>query len=390
ECPGSVHTGCVDGRPSVSSSLRGLEQIRPRILVRGRLAIRLQRVTSLPRQVPRNTHLDGDQQITAGAVLADRALAPRPHGAAVGRARRQLQRDRRASQGRDSDHAAERRLRGGDGHGDGEVVALAAEHRVGADVHDDVQVARRTAALARGALAAQPDALPVADARGNAHLHGPRGLGPAAALADVAGVLRDQPAALAVRARVGQGEAAPAAPRDLPGTDTGRAHARCAVLVAGAGTGLAGLLRGHAQRDRRALDRLGEAEGDLGLDVLPAPRLGARGARAAPVEQAAEDVTEAAAEAAGPGLAALGAPEEVAQVEVEGAAARPGAGTEPAAAEQRAGLVVLLALLGVTEDVVRLGDLLEALLRLGVALVGVRVELAGELPVRLLDLGLGG
>src|SRR5690606_40016496 len=90
-------------------------------------------------------------------------------------------------------------------------------------------------------------------------------------------------------------------------------------------------------------------------------RLGARGARAAPVEQAAEDVTEAAAEAAGPGLAALGAPEEVAQVEVEGAAARPGAGTEPAAAEQRAGLVVLLALLGVTEDVVRLGDLLEAL-----------------------------
>src|SRR5690606_29673986 len=82
------------------------------------------------------------------------------------------------------------------------------------------------AGLARGALAAQPDALPVADARGNAHLHGPRGLGPAAALADVAGVLRDQPAALAVGARVGQGEAAPAAPRDLPGTDAGRAHAR--------------------------------------------------------------------------------------------------------------------------------------------------------------------
>ena len=48
--------------------------------------------------------------------------------------------------------------------------------------------------------------------------------------------------------------------------------------------------------------------------------------------------------------------------------------------------VVLLALLGVAEDVVRLGDLLEALLGLLVAGVLVGVVLARELAVRLLDL----
>src|SRR5690606_28285981 len=114
---------------------------------------------------------------------------------------------------------------------------------------------------------------------------------------------------------------------DLPGADAGRAHPRRAVLVAGARTGLAGLLAGHPQRDRGAFHGLREAQGDLGLDVLAAARLGA-GARPGPgaVEQAAEDVAEPAAEAAGPALAA--ASEEVAQVEVEAAAARARPGPE--------------------------------------------------------------
>src|SRR5690606_22519425 len=149
-----------------------------------------------------------------------------------------------------------------------------------------------------------------ADARGDAHLHRPRGLGPAAALADVARSLGDQTAPLAVRAGVGEGEAAAAAPRDLPGADAGRAHARCAVLVAGARTGLAGRLGGHPERDGRPLDRLGETERDLGLDVLATPRLRPRARAAAAAEQAPEDVTETAAEASGlPG----GSAEQVAE-----------------------------------------------------------------------------
>src|SRR4030095_9240931 len=52
--------------------------------------------------------------------------------------------------------------------------------------------------------------------------------------------------------------------------------------------------------------------------------------------------------------------------------------------EVRADRVVLLALVGIGEDLVGLVDLLEALLGLGL-LVHVRVVLPGELPVRLLD-----
>ena len=62
--------------------------------------------------------------------LRGHALAADPEGAAVGRARRELQRDRRPAERRHLDLAAERRLGERDRHGDREVVALAAEHRV--------------------------------------------------------------------------------------------------------------------------------------------------------------------------------------------------------------------------------------------------------------------
>ena len=70
-------------------------------------------------------------------------------------------------------------------------------------------------------------------------------------------------------------------------------------------------------------------------------------------------------------------------LEPAGLAARGEAG----ARAHRADLVVLLALLGVGEHRVRLADLLELRLRLRIALVGVGVILAGELAVRLLQLG---
>src|SRR4029078_6956134 len=62
----------------------------------------------------------------------------------------------------------------------------------------------------------------------------------------------------------------------------------------------------------------------------------------------------------------------------------------PGLAVGAAEAVVLLALLGVREHVVGLLDLLEALLRLGVARVPVGVQLAGELAVGALDLVVGG
>src|SRR6266516_3536997 len=82
-------------------------------------------------------------------------------------------------------------------------------------------------------------------------------------------------------------------------------------------------------------------------------------------------------------------PEQVAEIKAETTAARAAgwsAHPEAVSPKQRAGLVVLLAPLLVGQHVVRLGDLLEALFRFGVTLVGVGVELAGELAVRLLDL----
>src|SRR6202000_1272163 len=114
------------------------------------------------------------------------------------------------------------------------------------------------------------------------------------------------------------------------------------------------------------------------LHVGAAPRPAGRTAARTVAEDAAEHVTEA--------LAALA--EEVAQVERRAApGAGPTASRDPEAAEHRAGLVVLLALLLVGQHVVRFGDLLEAILRLRAALVRLGVPLPCELTIGLLDLG---
>ena len=107
-----------------------------------------------------------------------------------------------------------------------------------------------------------------------------------------------------------------------------------------------------------------------------APRLAARFRAHAPAAgRAAEQVGEDVAHRGGV---------EVEVAEAAEAAAGPGAGGERAGAA-----VVLLALLGVAEHVVGLGDLLEARLGLLVVGVAVGVVLARELAVGLLDL-LGG
>src|SRR5207249_400903 len=129
----------------------------------------------------------------------------------------------------------------------------------------------------------------------------------------------------------------------------------------------------------------------LGLHVRAAARPartgGRPGAATAAPEQPAEQVAQPVTGPPGAARAATapGLPEEVAQVEPESAALLPAE-----TARHRPHRVVLLAALLVGQDVVGLGDLLETVLGVGVALVGVRVVLAGQLAVGLLDVVLGG
>src|SRR5207247_4316028 len=117
------------------------------------------------------------------------------------------------------------------------------------------------------------------------------------------------------------------------------------------------------------LRRVVEPQGAARLHVGAAAGRLTRAATSEPVAEASEEVGD------------------VAEVEVEpaGPAAAP-TGKSARTPVGRAEGVVLLALLGVGEDVVGALDLLEALLRLRVARVLVRVVLADELAVRLLDL----
>src|SRR5215210_799846 len=136
-----------------------------------------------------------------------------------------------------------------------------------------------------------------------------------------------------------------------------------AGLGAGAATGRAWSRKRHAHGDLAALHSLLERHVHVGLQVAPSLR-----PRRTPGGRAPEEVRDDVAEAT---EAATGA--------------CPAAAWEAAAEEAAAG-VVLLALLRVGQDRVRALHLLEALLRRLVALVRVRVVLAGKLAVGLLDL----
>src|SRR5204862_296502 len=153
-----------------------------------------------------------------------------------------------------------------------------------------------------------------------------------------------------------------------------------AVLGSGRDAQLLGPRQGR-NVDGRAADRLGAGDRALGLHVPALARADRRGAHA-------PDHLEVARR---PAAGAAGAAEEVGQDVAEAAGER--SGVEAAEAARPTGrrerprpAVVLLALLGVGEDVVGLGDLLEALLGPLVARVAVGVVLARELAVGLLDL----
>src|SRR3954471_23366861 len=323
-------------------------------------------------EVPRDLDHEAVVDVAAaGAAEARGTLAAQALDRPVLGAGRHAELLRRV-EGRDLHLGALERLGDRDRHLDLQVVALGLEHQRLLDVRDDEEVARRAPAQPGVALAAQADA--------RALLHAGRDVDPVAldlpqpalAAAGRAGVLDDGAGAAAARAWPGDGEHALTLRLDAAAVAHRADLGLRAGTRAGAAAGRARRVRGHRDGDLGALDGLLEGQADRGLEVVAA--LGRRlGAGAAPtgVEDARQDVRERAevARRAGSPCAA--------------AAGRPAPG--PAAAEDRAAAVVLLALLGVAQDVVGLGDLLEALLGAGV-LVRVRVVLARELAVRLLDL----
>src|SRR5947209_6257039 len=306
------------------------------------------------------------------AVPPARAAQPRQALAAQALDRAVLGAGRHAqalasAQGGHLDLGAAQRLGDGERHLDLDVVALALEGRRLGDVGDHVEVPGRSPARAGLALARQPHAAALA--------HPGRDVDPVAldgahrtrAVTGRAGLLDDRARAPAARAGSRDREhplalglhAAPLA----AGADLGRR----AGLGAGSVAGGAGRLGGHGDRDLGPVDRLLEGDRDLGLQVAAA--LGGPLALGAPAARAPEQVGQDVAKGRG----------------VESAAAKPAAGERPAGERPRAA-VVLLALLGVAEHVVGLGDLLEARLRLLIAGVAIGVVLARELAVGLLDL----
>ena len=133
--------------------------------------------------------------------------------------------------------------------------------------------------------------------------------------------------------------------------------------------------------------------------VRSAPFCGARwndwpppSRRTAAAEEIGELRRNAAGGAVAAGVAAAAAGEQAAEEVLEAGpagCAAAAAGGEPCAAAHGPDGVVLLALIGIREHGIGLGDVLELLLRSGVPRVGVRVVLPRELPVGLLDVGVG-
>src|SRR4051794_22005236 len=317
-------------------------------------------------------HLDHEPivQVAAAGTGAERrrALAAQALERAVLGAGRHAQ-ALGAVQRRDLDLGPAERLGDGDRDLDLEVVALALEDRRLAHVRDDVEVARRPAAQAGLALAGKADARALLDAGGDVHAGALHLTQAPLAAAGGAGLLDHRAGAAAARARTGDGEHALALRLDAAAVADRADLRRGARPRAGAAACRAGRVGRDGHGHLGAFDRLLERQRDRRLQVLAAlgDRLGARAAPAAGVEDARQDVRERAEV----GRAAAGA-------------ARAPAAAERVGAGEHAAAVVLLALLGVAQDVVGLGDLLEALLRHRI-LVGVRVVLARELAVRLLD-----
>src|SRR5919198_753494 len=166
--------GLGAGRSATATTSAVHAEVGPRRLVRQGREL-AQQVALLAREPLRHGHLDGDQQVAEQpAGGAGHPAAAHPEGAAVLGAGRDLERHRPV-QGRHLQLGAERGLGEGHRHGDGQVVAAAAEQRVLADVDLDDQVPGGRAGLAGLALALEADGGAVADPGGDADLQLPEG-----------------------------------------------------------------------------------------------------------------------------------------------------------------------------------------------------------------------
>jgi hypothetical protein len=233
-----------------------------------------------------------------------------------------------------------------------DVVALPLEIWVRRHADVDEEIAGLAAALARTALSGNADGAAVLRALGDLDAHAFRLGDDSLSVARGTPLLADAAGAVARRAR---------------------------------------LLAAQRQRGGAAEDRVAERHLDLAAQVLP--RLGPGLRPAAAAEEVPEEVAEV------PGLEVdplegrpSGPPEGPSRTAAEAPETAPlgRPGVESGAGAGVAEPVVGAALLGVPEHLVGLLDLLEALLGGLVPGIDVRVELPGQTPVGLLDLGLRG
>src|SRR6266850_3592760 len=237
-----------------------------------------------------------------------------------------------------------------------QVVAFAPEQVVVLDADEDIEVARWSAAQARLTLTRDAQLLAVVDARRERELE--LFVAALAALAAALGADLVDRLARAAAARAGRDVHEAAEDRLLHLPDLAAAVAGAAGGDLRAGLGAAALAVGARLETRdtdgalAALHRVDE----LDLDLHPEVRAAHRAARLAAPELGAEERLEQVADAE-VAQAALGVPEHV----------------------------VALPALGIRQDLVGLGDLVE-LLRGVRGLVHVRVVLPGELPVGAADL----
>ena len=233
-----------------------------------------------------------------------------------------------------------------------------------------MQVAGRADAHPGLALALEPDPRSILDTRRNPNrvaLGAPLTPG---AMALRARLLDHGAVAAATRARLRERKEPLALGLDSAAVALGADDRGSSGLCAGAAALAARRVHLDGNLRLHALERVLEGEVDDRLDVGAAHP--GRLSPAAPAAPGAEDPAEDVAEIADV---------EVAEVEVAASEARRAVGAEG---------VVLLALVGVGQEVVGRLDVLEPLLRGRVARVPVRVVLAGELAVGLLDLVRGG
>src|SRR5450830_1840516 len=146
---------------TLRSDLGPREQVGADVLARRRDPEGLHGLTRRRGQPLRHDDLHRHEQV-ARALRRRHALALDAQGPTRRRALGHLDPDRPAVERRDVDLGPERSLVERDRDGHAQVGPLEREDRVRSDPHRDLEVARRSPVVARTALAAQADLLPVA------------------------------------------------------------------------------------------------------------------------------------------------------------------------------------------------------------------------------------